>query len=96
VLRLIGIEQRCQHIEAIALGRSAPGAPQAFDLGAGLLVVAFVRIGFSSFAMLYLSHVDPVEVPVRADPDDADDTFLEIGRNENSCNTACGATSVGR
>ena len=39
VLRLIGIEQRCQHIEAIALGCSAPGAPQAFDLGAGLLVV---------------------------------------------------------
>ncbi|BCK77115.1 hypothetical protein EMQ_2721 [Acetobacter aceti NBRC 14818] len=41
-------------------------------------------MGFRSAVMFHLRHVDPVIRPVRADPFDPDDAFLEIDRHDQA------------
>src|SRR5439155_11653628 len=54
VLRLVGVNQRRQHVESVALGRSAFRAPQTLDIGKSPLVV---RLG-SNWLQL-TRHIPP-------------------------------------
>ena len=62
VLRLIGVDEGGQHVEAVAVARPGFGAPEALDLFERGFIIPFDRIGLTSAAMIHLSDVDLIAV----------------------------------
>jgi len=81
VLRFIGINERCEHVQPVAGACSRLCAPEALDLLERGLIVPLRPDRPTSPAMLHLFHIDPVAVLVHADSLDPHDTPVVVAIN---------------